>query len=210
MLPGGSLRCEMFVIHSSSAKYNLLKNLVIHRESSHLRLFFFLPAALLPAHLHRLHIQLLHPMRDRQRLIRPALLPDSLRPDTVRQVRPIVLALLQLLPGFLQALLPGLVLEQPPQRRGRDLHPIVQVWLPKGRHAQHLGAKILQLALEIAQALQLFLLGRAALGPAAQAGGFLTHLLELRVQKIVDAGCACSTASLISSSRLTISAAQVC
>ena len=66
-------------------------------------------------------------MRDRHGLVRLALLSNSVRPVIHGQMCPVVIALLQLLPGLLQNLLPRLVAKQRPKRCGGDLHTIIMI-----------------------------------------------------------------------------------
>jgi len=75
-------------------------------------------------------------MRDGEALVSLALLTHALGPVVHGQVRPVVVAFFQLGPGVLEHLLPGLVAEQRPQRRGADLHAVVVVGLVGGRELE--------------------------------------------------------------------------
>ena len=131
--------------------------------------------------------QVLQVVRDGQAAVGDALGDDALGPDAQGQVRPVVVAGLQLLPRFLERLLPRAVLEEPPQRRGRDLDTVVEVRLPERGDAQQLVPEARELLLEIVEPLQFPFLHAAAAALLAQPVGLIGHLPQLRFDEVVDA-----------------------
>src|SRR5690606_4832614 len=81
-------------------------------------------------------------MGNREAAVLRALRDDALGPEVHREVRPVVLALAERVPGGLQLLLPGLVLrDEAPERGEVDDDAVVEVRLPEGRDALHLVEK---------------------------------------------------------------------
>src|SRR5262249_9430885 len=75
-----------------------------------------------------------------------ALRDHALWPDVHREMRPVVLALAELVPGGYQLLLPGLVLRnEPPERRKVNDDAVVELRLPERRDTLHLFEERAQL-----------------------------------------------------------------
>lgn len=64
-------------------------------------------------------------------------------------MRPVVVAVFELVPGAFELFLPGLVLKQLPQWRGSGLYAIVQIRLPEPGHPQQLIAEVFEFLLKI-------------------------------------------------------------
>ena len=82
----------------------------------------------------------------------------------MREVSPVVVAVLELLPGFLEFILPGPIPEEAPEGGGGDLDAVVEVGLPgEVGDAKEFVAEDLEFAAEVAEVLPLFVLGAGAL-----------------------------------------------
>src|SRR5262245_42097001 len=93
-------------------------------------------------------------VRDGERLVGLAFLFHALGPVSHGEMRPVVVALLQLVPRLLQELLPRFVSGQRPQWRSSNLYAVVVIRAIRGGDAQQGVAQLDQLLLQILRDLQ--------------------------------------------------------
>ena len=120
----------------------------------------------------RFDIEVLEVVGDGERLVGLALLAHAVGPIGHGEMRPVVVALLELGPGVLQQLLPGLVAEELPERRGGDLDAVVVVRAIGRGDLQQCVAQLDQFQLEGLERLErLLVVARAGAALVAQRGG---------------------------------------
>ena len=102
-----------------------------------------------------------------------ALLAHPIRPEGKGEVRPVVIATLQILPAGLQVLAPLRQAEEFPERAGGDEHAVVQVRFPgELDHALDFGAHFQEISFQINQCLK-----------AGSLAGLLAKILDLRAHR---------------------------